>query len=174
MVEITEISVFVAAVGVFVGIVYYILEMRHQIKVRKADLLIRLYSAINSKEIADPAWNVSRLQVNDYKDYVKQYGSFLSENPMHRDVVKILGIYDLIGSLLYKKLIDPELAYNILGLGHTKMLYEQLKPIISGIRKETNEPGAYSGFDYLVNELTRIEPQLKKTTALMQNSCEKT
>jgi len=58
----------------------------------------------------DPAWNVSRLKVKDYEDYVKQYGSFLSENPMHRDVVKILGVYDLIGSLLYKKLIDPDLA----------------------------------------------------------------
>ena len=104
MVEIMEISVFVAAVGVFVGIDYYILQMRHQIKVRKADLLIRLYSATNSKEIADPAWNVSRLQVNDYKNYVKQYGSFLSENPMHRDVVKILGIYDLIGSRVPDKI----------------------------------------------------------------------
>lgn len=167
MVEITEISVFVAAAGVLVGIIYYILQMRYQNNVRKADLLIRLYSTTNSKEIMDPAWNVSRLTVKDYEDYVKQYGSFLSENPMHRDVVKILGMYDLIGSLLYKKLIDPDLAYNVLGVGHTKLLYERLKPILLGIRKETNEPGAYSGFDYLVKELKRIEPQLKKTTALM-------
>lgn len=172
MVEIMDISVFVAALGVVVGIIYYILQMRYQIKVRKADLLIRLYTATNSKEITDPAWNVSRLQVKEYQDYVKQYGSFLSDNPIHKDVVKILGMYDLIGSLLYKKLIDPELAYNILGIGHTKMLYEQLKPIILGIRKETNEPGAYSGFDYLVKELTRIEPQLKKTTALMLGGSE--
>jgi len=91
---------------------------------------------------------------------------------MHRDVVKILGIYDLIGSLLFKKLIDPDLAYNILGVGHTKMLYERLKPILLGIRKETNEPGAYSGFDYLVRELTRMEPQLKKITALMWDDSE--
>ena len=165
MVEITEISVMVAAAGVIIGFIYYIMQMRYQNNVRKADLLIRLYSTTNSKEIADSAWNVSRLNVKNYDDYVKQYGSFLSENPMHKDVVKILGIYDLIGSLLYKKLIDPDLAYNVLGVGHTKMLYENLKPILHGIRKETNEPGAYSGFDYLVNELTRIEPQLKKTTA---------
>lgn len=172
MVEIMEISVGVAAAGVLVGFVYYILQMRYQNDVRRADLLIRLYSITNSKEIADSAWNVSRLQVKDYDEYVKQYGSFLSENPMHRDVVKIFGIYDLIGSLLFKELIDPDLAYNILGVGHTKMLYERLKPILLGIRRETNEPGAYSGFDYLVKELTSREPQLKKTTALMQGSSE--
>ncbi len=172
MVQITEISAFAAAAGVLVGSVYYILQMRYQTKVRKADLLIRLYSATNSKEIMDPAWTVSRLQVKDYEEYVKQYGSFLSENPMHRDVVKVLGMYDLVGSLLYKKLIDPDLAYNVVGIGHTKMLYKTLKPIIGGIRKETNEPGAYSGFDYLINELTRIEPQLKKTTGLMLGDSE--
>jgi hypothetical protein len=55
MVEITEISVFVAVAGVLVGIIYYILQMRYQNNVRKADLLIRLYSATNSKEIMDPA-----------------------------------------------------------------------------------------------------------------------
>jgi hypothetical protein len=93
---------------------------------------------------------------------------------MHRDVVKILGMYDLISSLLYKKLIDPDLAYNVLGVGHTKMLYKSLKPILQGIRRETNEPEAYSGFDYLVNELTRIEPKLKKTTEIMLNNSEVT
>jgi hypothetical protein len=172
MVEITEVSVVVAAAGVLVGFVYYILQMRYQNNVRKADLLIRLYSTTNSKEIADSAWNVSRIKVKYYEDYVQQYGSFLSDNPMHRDVVKILGTYDLIGSLLYKKLIDPDLAYNVLGIGHTKMLYELLKPILRGIREETNEPGAYSGFEYLVRELTRIEPYLKKTTSLMLNGSE--
>lgn len=174
MVDITEVSVFVAAAGVVVGIVYYILQMRYQSNVRKADLLIRLYSATNSKDIMDPAWNVSRLKVKSYEEYVKQYGSFLSENPMHRDVVKVLGMYDLIGSLLYKKLIDPDLAYNIVGIGHTKMFYEQLKPILLGIRRETNEPGAYAGFEYLINELTRIEPQLKKRTTFMLGSSDVT
>jgi len=47
MVEITEISVVVAATGVLVGFVYYLLQMRYQNNVKRADLLIRLYSATN-------------------------------------------------------------------------------------------------------------------------------
>jgi hypothetical protein len=51
MVDITEISAMVAAAGVMIGVVYYILEIRHQTKARQdtakttqADLLMRLYS----------------------------------------------------------------------------------------------------------------------------------
>lgn len=174
MVELTEISAIVATAGVLVGIIYYIIQIRHQTKIRQTDLLIRLYSTCNSKEVMDPAWKVSRLQVKDYEDYVKQYGPLFSENPLHKALMKVLGIYDLVGSLLYKKLIDPDLAYNVVGIGYTKMLYESLKPIILGIRKETNEPEAYCGFDYLINELTRKEQQLKKTRALMLNDSKTT
>lgn len=69
MVEITEISV-VAAAGVLVGFVYYLFQMIYQNNVRRAGLLIRLYSTTNSKEIADSAWNVSHLNVKDYTEYV--------------------------------------------------------------------------------------------------------
>jgi hypothetical protein len=40
-------------------------------------------------------------------------------------------------------------------------------PILFRIREETHEPGAYAGFDFLVSELIRKEPQLKKVIARM-------
>ena len=43
MVDITDISAVVAAAGVLIGVAYYILDMRNQIRIRKTDLLIRLY-----------------------------------------------------------------------------------------------------------------------------------
>jgi hypothetical protein len=162
VVGITEISAVVAAAGVLVGIAYYVLQMRHQTKIRKTDLIIRLYSATTSDEFMDTAWKVTSIHVKDYEDYVKQYGSFFSENPIHRAVIRVCGMYDIIGTLLYKKLIDHDLAYNVVGIGYPKMLYEILKPIMLGIRRETNESGAFVGFDYLCDELTRKEPQLKK------------
>jgi len=44
MVDVTEISAIVAAAGVLVGVAYYILDMRHQNKIRRTDLDLRLYS----------------------------------------------------------------------------------------------------------------------------------
>jgi hypothetical protein len=44
MVDITEISAVVAAAGVLVGVVYYVLEVRHQTRIRQTDFITRLYS----------------------------------------------------------------------------------------------------------------------------------
>jgi hypothetical protein len=91
---------------------------------------------------------------------------------MHRELVKALGMYDLIDGLPNKKIIGHYLAYNVVGIGYTKMLYESLKPIMRGMRREINEPRAYCGFDYLIGELTRKERQLRKTTAHILGSSE--
>jgi hypothetical protein len=50
MVDNTEISAFVAAAGVLIGVVYYILDMRNQTRIRKTDTLMKLYSSVSSKE----------------------------------------------------------------------------------------------------------------------------
>jgi hypothetical protein len=63
--------------------------------------------------------------------------------------------------LLYRKLIDIESVYEIAGSGYPKMLYEKLKPIVLGIRRGV-EPSFEVGFEYLCNELSRKEPQLKE------------
>ena len=81
--------------------------------------------------------------------------------------MKVFGVYDLVGTLLYKKLIDLDLVYIVVGMNSTKALHKSLYPIILGIRKESNEPGAYAGFDYLVSELIRKESQLKNDTEKM-------
>jgi hypothetical protein len=46
MVDITEISAIVAAAGVLIGVVYYILDMRNQTRIRKTDIFSLVF-AIN-------------------------------------------------------------------------------------------------------------------------------
>jgi len=73
MVDITEISAIVAAAGVLVGVVYYILEMRHQNKVRQTDLVMRLYSTLGSKEFWEALTKFMMIEFEDYNDYRKKY-----------------------------------------------------------------------------------------------------
>jgi hypothetical protein len=40
VVDITEISAVVAAAGVFIGVIYYILDMRNQKQLRETDLIM--------------------------------------------------------------------------------------------------------------------------------------
>jgi hypothetical protein len=165
MVDITEISAVVAAAGVLVGVVYYILDMRHQSTIKKTDLLIRLYSTMSSSEFIDAEWKVLSLQIKDYQEYVRQYGSLFSENPMHKALALVASFYELLGNLLFRNLVDIGSVYDVMGGNTPKMLYEKIKPIVLGARRETNEPYAFAGFEYLCNELIRKEPQLKKTWA---------
>ncbi len=79
MVDITEISAIVAAAGVLVGVVYYVLEMRHQSKMRETDFVVRLYSTFGSKEFHEILKEVQTLQFIDYEDFVKKYGPWFSK-----------------------------------------------------------------------------------------------
>jgi hypothetical protein len=167
MVDIYEISAVVAAIGVLVGVVYYILDMRHQTKIRKTDLLTRLYtSTFTSNEFMDALWKVMSLQVKDYEDYVKQYGSLQTDNPMNRAIFTVIGYYELVGVLLYRKLIDLVTVHDVFGTSNPIRLFEKIKPALAGMREI--EPSALLGLEYLCHELNRKEPQLKKEWQRLQ------
>jgi hypothetical protein len=160
--DVTSISAIVAAAGVLVGVAYYVLDMRNQSRRRKTDQLMRLYYSGTSNKFLDSLWKVMNLQVKDYQDYVRQYGSLLTtDNPMNRAFYTVFTYYELIGILLYRKLIDLVTVYDIWGSTSPIMLFEKIKPVVLEIRRET-EPGAFVGFEYLCHELKRNEPQLKK------------
>jgi len=67
--DITSISAMVAAAGVLVGVVYYILDIRHQTRIRQTDLVMRLYSTRGSKEFQEAVKNVMTAKPENYKDY---------------------------------------------------------------------------------------------------------
>lgn len=165
MLGITEISAILAAAGVLVGVVYYMLDIRHQNKIRKTDLALRLYSITATNEFGDAFGKVYRLQVKDYQDYVKQYGLPLGGegNPMQKAFGIVMSFYVLLGTLLYRKLIDIDMVYDEIGGSYPMALYEKVKPILVGMRKEFGEPAAQIEFDYLIDELKKKEPKLRKT-----------
>ena len=61
MVDITEISAVVAAAGVLVGVIYYILDIRHQTRIRQTDFVIRLYSTFGSREFMESYGRIADL-----------------------------------------------------------------------------------------------------------------
>jgi len=163
MVDIQTVSIMLASASVIAGVVYYALQIRHQTRIRKTDFVMKLYSMINADEFLDAVRKVASLQIKDYEDYVKQYGSVLSESPMHKAFSTTCNFYETIGTLLLRNQIDINLVYDVIGSRIIKMMFEKLKPIVYGARKEFDEPSAYAGFEYLHNELLRKEPQLRKT-----------
>jgi hypothetical protein len=50
VVDIQTVSIAIASASVVAGVVYYALQLRNQTKIRKTDLLVRLYSTMTSKD----------------------------------------------------------------------------------------------------------------------------
>ena len=166
MVDITEVSAVVAAAGVLVGVVYYILDMRHQNKVRQTDLIMRLYSTYGSKEYQEAYPHFfAFVKFKDYEDFKNRYplATFVG-TPAYVSYNMNCFFFEGVGILLHRKLIDIELVDDLFSIA-IKSNWEKVKPIVEGRRKEFNIPAYWEYFEYLYNEMKKREQKLKQSKA---------
>ena len=152
MVDIPTISIAIASASVVAGVVYYALQLRHQIKQRQTDLLVRLFSSVNNKDWLEAWEKVRDREILGHGDYKAKYG-FVELN-------EVFVFFELLGRLLQKRLIDIDLLP--LGPGQVKATWEKIKPVLEGGRKSFNDPRLGYGFEYLYNEMKKREQQLAK------------
>ena len=160
MLDITEISAIVAAAGVLVGVVYYILEIRHQTKMRQTDLVIRLASDMRSAEVVAAFADMHGAEFKDYDDFVKKYGMPFSKNQVPMSLVMIGNYFEELGVLFSNKLIDAHLVSQLFP---TTEAWEKMEPFVKGLRKEYQSQAYYEWFEYLHNEMKKREQQFQQS-----------
>lgn len=154
--DISSLSAIIAAIGVMIGVVLTVLEVRNWVNTRQTDLVIRLYSTFGSDEIQE-AWE--RIQTREFKDfdsYRKEYGL--------QDVNKVGWFFEGLGVLLHRKLIDISLVDDLFS-SPVKRAWEKLKPVAEGERNQTNRPQIWEWFEYVYNELKKREQKLQQSKA---------
>ena len=151
MVDVQTVSIVIASAGVFAAAIYYILQLRHQSKMRQTDLLVRLFSMTMTKDFAE-AWEkvLGEREILNYRGYWKKYGFV--------EVDEVFWFFEQLGRLLQKGLIDIDLLP--IPYGQVKLAWEKMEPIKEGARKYFNEPKLGHGFEYLYNEMKKREQQL--------------
>jgi hypothetical protein len=155
MVGITEISAIVAAAGILVGVIYYILDIRNQARTRQTDLVMRLYSQFNSLEFQKLWQEVLRREAKDYDDYLRKYGT--------AELWSVGLFFEGIGILLKRKLIEIELVDDMFTTP-IKWTWEKMKDIALETRRVRNQPEIAEWFEYLYNEMKkRAQQQASKT-----------
>jgi len=148
--DISSLSAIIAAIGVMIGVVLTVLEVRNWVNTRQTDLVIRLYSTFGSDEIQE-AWE--RIQTREFKDfdsYRKEYGL--------QDVNKVGWFFEGLGVLLHRKLIDISLVDDLFS-SPVKRAWEKLKPVAEGERNQTNRPQIWEWFEYVYNEMKKREQE---------------
>jgi hypothetical protein len=163
MVDIQTASVMLASASVVVGVIYYALQIRHQNRMRQTDILMRLYSDWGREDLLKACSTVLELEFEDYDDYVKKYGASGTRGVVV-DWWKVAWFFNGIGVLLQSKLADIKLIDKLFGY-IVITLWEKLKPVIEGTKKQSNQPRSLEWFEYLYNEMKKREQQLASKTA---------
>jgi hypothetical protein len=156
MVDIQTISIAIASAGVLIAAVYYVLQIRHQSKVRQTDLVMRLYDKFGSTEFQKAYQMIMGLEYEDYADYVKKYGVDV------RAALNSVGLFfEGVGVLVKRKLINMDLVDDLIS---TEILraWEKIKPIAEAQRKKRGRPQIWEYFEYLYNEMKKREQQLAR------------
>jgi len=150
--DVTSISAAVAAISVIIGVIFAIFQMRDASRTRYTGLIIQLNPAlkVTMSEVIENISKVLNLEFKDYEEYLAKYGDPLSDIALH----SVTGYYDGLGFLLYKRLIDIDTIEYIIS-GSSKRVWDKLKPIIEGMRKDYNMPELSKWFEYLNNELQK-------------------
>jgi hypothetical protein len=159
MVDVTEISAIVAAAGVVVGVVYYVLEIRHQDKMKHLDLFMSLYSVWGSRDVLDAHRRFMTIKVEDYDSFVKEHGSVTDSLQLYTDIDQIGWFFNLMGFLVKEKIVNIRLVDELLGYWVIKN-WETIKPLAYGWRKQYNIPESYHWFEYIYNEMKKRKQQL--------------
>jgi hypothetical protein len=111
-----------------------------------------LYSAFSGKELQEAHFEVRQLEFVDYNDFEKYRMPAKSIVPLWQ----VSKFFDGVGVLLRRKLVDIGLVDELF---HTEatLLWERVRPIAEGRRKELNQPTIYQCFEYLYNEMKKRE-----------------
>ncbi len=152
MVDVQTVSIAIASAGVFAAAIYYILQIRRQIRARQTDLLIRLFIAYSNKEFVEAYRTVMKPEFKTYEDYFTQCPT---------EALQMGRFFEDLGVLLRRRLVDIDLISDLFTVDE---LWEKLQPATEELRRQRNNPSFLEWFEYLYNEKKKREQKLRSKT----------
>jgi len=160
MVDTYEISAVMAAVGVLVGVAYYILDMRHQTKMRDMELGRMVAQDLNSEQGARRYSIMMNMQWKDYDDFMQKYSSQSNPEIFSKWISQFMA-WDTLGFFIKHKVVKTELLYELGGWIAIRV-WEKYKDIIQHMREESSTHALrgqdfWSNAELFVQEMQRIK-----------------
>jgi hypothetical protein len=153
MVDITEISAVVAAAGVLVGVVYYILDLKHNTRAREMEICRLVVSDYDSEQAIQRYGTMMNMEWKDSKDFMEKYGQ---SNPEMLSIwTSWFFAWEMMGILLKNKVVRAEEMHDLGGYSAI-FAWEKFKGIIQGYRDNT-----VWGQDFLSNAEFFAQEMLK-------------
>ena len=151
MIDIPTIASIITTLSIVIGVAFTILEIRHLSRVRRTDIIMKIYDRFGTREIVEAINRVGNAKFENLADYSKKYG--------FTDVTQIAELFEGIGVLLEQNLIDIKMVDRLFG-PTLNLLWVRMKPVLYAMREGLKEPFFFSHYEYLVN---RLDSYRKKT-----------
>ena len=158
LLDIPSISAVIAAMGVIVGVVVALLELRNIARTRQMQLIMSIYSLFTRREYIDALEKIRTREFKDYEGYMKKHGV--------TDLMQVSGLYEGLGFLLHRRFLDIDTVRELLSES-TKMVWEKVRPMVEDSRKKLPQRKSgeylpiYHWWEFLYNELKKREQTLQ-------------
>ena len=169
MVDLAEIQAayyMVAATGVLVAAIYYVMtlrttqrNMKASLETRQAQLFMQIYDPFRGKEFQRAFVDVRSMKFKDYQEFIEKYGP--EANPeLYTSQLTVGNYFEGVGMLVKRNLLDISFVENLLST-HLVFFWEKMNPVYAEFRIRNNRPKAFEWVEYLYNELARYEKGLE-------------
>jgi len=154
MVDITEISAVVAAAGVLVGVVYYIIDLRCKTKASEWEYCRLVTSDFNSEQGMQRYATMMNMEWKNYEDFMEKYG--YSNPEMFSKWVSQFLLWENMGVLVKNKVVTAEKLYSTGGYG-VILGWEKYKDIIQRRRDVAWGQDYMSNAEFYAKEMLKIK-----------------
>ena len=142
MLSISDDAAIISAIGVILGVVFVVIQLRHMEMHRNLDISMKLFEWAESDRLRKAfRWIENEFQFQDYDKYKAQEAtdSEASEYPH-----EATAFFEQIGFLVEKRFVDLDIIDDRLG-SHIVSNWKTLEPWIMAVRqeKENNEFGRH-------------------------------
>ena len=136
----------VAATGVLVAAVFYVLSLKSTIDNRRAQLLMEFNRIISSKEWVTDLHIVLNYEWSDFDEFWSKYGH---SNPVdHSRWISIGNSMSAMLSLLNRSLVDEEMLREYLSSVSMGSFWEKFGPAVKEMRVRMNNPHFFSNIEF--------------------------
>ena len=158
MVDLAEIQAayyMIAATGVLIAAIYYVLNMRATLETRRIGLIDSIMSRTINKDGFRSYFELMNYDWRDYGDFERKYGS---DNDVVAAATRFENwhSYNSIGTMIRKGMVRAEDLYDM-GMFGVTFIWEKYKPIIEENRRRYNGKDHLRDLEYLADEMMRVK-----------------
>ena len=158
----------IQTVSLVVGIIYYLTIMRSQqrtrelafkaqeqaVETRQAQLFMEMYRDFKRPDVQKAFHDiVSVWEWENYDDFQEKYVRTWDE---WNKYMLIYSIYEGLGVLIYRKLIDVKMIDELMR-SYVTRFWDKLSPVLLEMRARYNAPLMVEFTEYLYNEIMKVE-----------------